>query len=400
MTRRAIDIRFFPHRLVRAAAVCLIMVLSVGCGEDKPASAVAVPDVPKAAAEESEGEGLSDRPPPPPFTVPAAAIEPGTDVEGRDVSEIPPSQLSAHARRFAQEYRWQDALKCQYHATKKTGRGQYDLSCYYARCGEPQAAIHWLLQAAQKEGVDATWARKDFDLDAVRNDPRWDVIDRYLEQCEKHWSQSGARRVVTILPDGYANDRPLPTLVWLHGLGGTPSELSFEDYYQKLANDMQVAVVALSGSRVLGPDRFGWWYQAARNTKHVMELLKSTEDKLQIAPGKIVPFGFSQGGQVAMDLAAHDPERFAGAIVLSPGGVPFELESFVPGDTIRRSGFVCLCGEKEHPGNVYQTKWCADWGREHGARVQHRVFPGQTMHSFPPDYQEMFPEWVRFVLER
>ena len=41
--------------------------------------------------------------------------------------------------------------------------------------------------------------------------------------------------------------------------------------------------------------------------------------RVTIEKGKVITFGFSQGAQRGLEIAAQYPEEFAGSIVLSPG---------------------------------------------------------------------------------
>ena len=45
------------------------------------------------------------------------------------------------------------------------------------------------------------------------------------------------------------------------------------------------------------------------------------------------------------------------------------------------------------------TAFDAKWLQSAKAKVIHRPFAGFAVHTFPPDFDERFPEWVRFVLK-
>ncbi len=52
----------------------------------------------------------------------------------------------------------------------------YSLACLESICGNVDAALAALRRAATKDGFDADWARKDWDLQWVRADPRFEEI--------------------------------------------------------------------------------------------------------------------------------------------------------------------------------------------------------------------------------
>jgi len=41
----------------------------------------------------------------------------------------------------------------------------------------------------------------------------------------------------------------------------------------------------------------------------------------------------------------------------------------------------------------------AKWLQEAKAQVIHNAYPGMPAHSFPEDFDERFPEWVKFILK-
>ena len=52
---------------------------------------------------------------------------------------------------------------------------------------------------------------------------------------------------------------------------------------------------------------------------HIRRALAGLKDKLTVTPGQNVLFGFSQGAQMAFEVAFANPAEYAGAIVMSPG---------------------------------------------------------------------------------
>jgi predicted esterase len=103
---------------------------------------------------------------------------------------------------------------------------------------------------------------------------------------------------------------------------------------------------------------------------------------------------------VAAELASRHPEKFAGAIALSPGGVsdlPPAVTTALPEHG--RQGIVAVCGAQEHRTTRRTTEHYAAAFRVLGARVYVRQYAGMSKHRFPPDYLAKFPVWARFILD-
>jgi predicted esterase len=187
--------------------------------------------------------------------------------------------------------------------------------------------------------------------------------------------------------------------VGLHGLGA--SAPNFVDAsYQHLADRLGVAFVGVSGTLANGPKSFRWAEDPARDARRVGDALQEIAGRVAVARDKVILFGFSQGGAVAADLVARDPEHFAGAIVLSPGGreEPHYGESR-PSALLHRRGMVFVCGAGEHPSTVRRTEHGAAWFTQAGARVEHKAYVGMTAHALPPGFEETLPRWIELILD-
>ena len=208
-----------------------------------------------------------------------------------------------------------------------------------------------------------------------------------------------------IVPDGYdrKKGKPVTVIVWLHGMGSTPTgfvDPAAEDSLARaLANELNVAFVGVSGTKVKGADRFVWAENAEADLARVTAALEEVKDRVTVTAGRVIAFGFSQGAQTGFELAARRPDLFAGAIVLSPGSDRENLGQIKePSALLKQRGFVFGCGAREHPGNKLQARNGAEWAKAAGAKVDNQLFPNQSAHSFPEDINARFPQWVTFVL--
>lgn len=316
-----------------------------------------------------------------------------------ELSHVAPRELAAAAQHLYEMRRYDDAVRCQYQVVSKSDAGRYNLACYYARAGDMPAALYWLQAGARDEGADADWALQDDDLAGIRKDSRWPKLLRYLRVCQRYWETGNFSETTLVLPHGTLAGRPIAVFIGLHGLGDTAHGFIDPDEYQPLADEMGVAFLGVSGTIPHGKSWFTWSEDPVKDLERIDAALREVSDRLTPAEGQEFLLGFSQGGRVAAELAARRPDRFAGAIVLSPGSRSGErLPSVDAGPLHRRQGIVAVCGAGEHPRTIEYTNRCAALFKKLGARVFLKLYPGMNRHSLPPDYRKKLPDWGKFIL--
>lgn len=333
--------------------------------------------------------------PVPPFQI-AAPGPAQANLDGQDLRIMAPLELLRRASDAASKKNYAAALALQYWYVQRTGQGQYKLACYYGHMKQPEAACYWLQMAALQDGLDAHDAEGDAGLAGLHEDPRWPKLRLYLQACNRYF-ESSAGRTTLVLPTGYRKGTPIPVVVWLHGVGASPDDFVNEGLHDD-ANRMNAAILGVSGTLPRGSRSFSWSLDPVRDGRRVQEALAGIADRVTIRPGYVVLLGFSQGAQVALELAVRDPERYAGAIALSPS-VHSRLREVTPSPLLPRRGFVVACGVLETERIVFLTSEAASWLRSVRAQVRHLPYDTISAHAFPPDFGARFPEWVQFVLK-
>jgi predicted esterase len=329
-----------------------------------------------------------------------APLPPASNIGQTDLTKLDPRVLRATAHQFYEKGQYRLALQFQYQSVVKEQVGQYDLACYYARIGDVPGALYWLQDAAREDGVDVDHSSQDIDLVEVRKDPRWPKLRAYLRACQRYWESSGYSETSLVLPQNAASETPMRVFIGLHGFGHNAQEFVGAERYQALADQLGAAFLGVSGTRCRGKHTFVWSEDPAQDLARIDAALKEVAERLTPAEGQLVLFGFSQGGMVSAELAGRHPQRFAGAILLSPGSVS-NLPDFqlAPQDENRRQGLVAVCGAGEHPSTVNRTKRYAVLYENQGRRVYLKLYPGMNQHTLPPDFSEKFPIWCKFVLD-
>ncbi|WP_437914323.1 hypothetical protein WME73_50505 [Sorangium sp. So ce302] len=332
-----------------------------------------------------------------PLALPAPP-EPPAQRDGHDLRKNEPARLFMEARRAAAHGDYQAAAQIQHWAVAGGVDGRYDLACYYARTGQIDASFHWLERAAVEEGVDPDWAARDSDLEALRSDARWATVYPYLARAGRYWGQSGIKKTLLVLPKGYRTGKPIPVVMGMHGLGSQPEDF-MDESVQRAADALSVAFVSVSGTLPRGPRKFVWSESPARDRARLDEALAEVRDRVTVAPGQVILIGFSQGGQMAAEIAARDPRHYAGAVVMSPGSVTELSLGGVPrSPELAQRRCVVVVGAGESPGNVRLAECDATRLRALGAEVFHKPYAEQQQHSFSPDFDTALPIWIRYIL--
>lgn len=279
----------------------------------------------------------------------------------------------------------------------RTLQGKRELVAWCVQAKDVDSAIYWLQRAALEDHLDEVWT--DPLLQPLRQDKRWAQLEPFLKESEKAWKESSYTRTLLVLPAGHKPGTPLPMLLTLHGMGSSPEDFAAGEAFQLLANELQVAVLAVSATNSLGMNSFVWTERFEEDWKHISGALESV--KAKVTPkGKLVVMGFSQGGQLAAELAASHPDKFAGAIVLSPG---YAAKKHLPeaivqgGAALATQKFIVAYNDHEHPGTVETGKTMVKLLNEAGATVLNHAFNADA-HAAPVAFDEHMSIWLQFIL--
>ncbi|HET9955632.1 MAG TPA: alpha/beta fold hydrolase [Polyangiaceae bacterium] len=291
----------------------------------------------------------------------------------------------------------QQQLLRQYNSVRRNAHGgtKYKLACSYSRSGDVGAAIYWLQRAAKEDGVDPGWAARDPDLALVRADKRGPTLFSYLDRMAEYYEHHPLDRQILSLPKSYRVGRPIPMLIGLHGFGSVPEDFSGD--FELMADALGMALLAVSATITRGPESFAWREDVLADTSRIERAIAAVSEQVTVTSGQIYLIGFSQGGQLALEIAARQPERFRGAIAMSPGTVS-SMERIAFADS-KLSGrrFVIVVGQKEHARVLATAQNSNERLLQFGAQVYYHVYPGVSMHAFPPDYSEVLPKWLSFL---
>lgn len=331
-----------------------------------------------------------------PFNFPAP--KPASGITDPTLAQKSGEELGQAAQAAAASGKHSEAAAILQLAAEKGAEVKYNLACYEAVSGRADAAIYWLQRAATEDGVDADWADEDSDLESLRSDKRWPLVRSFLRKSQRYWAKQTRDIEVVAIPKGLAPNRPVPLVVALHGMGADPSGFAGK-WFQTAADREQIALVSVSGTFAIGPKGYIWSEDVERDNARVEKAIAGLTGKVTIAEGKILLLGFSQGAQMALELAARYPNKYIGAIAFSPGSKSDAIFANVAPGSLTKHRFVITAGAGEAPTTITRSTEDADRLRRAGGEVHHQIYPNLQTHSPPPDFEKAFPTWVKFILE-
>lgn len=246
-----------------------------------------------------------------------------------------------------------------------------------------------------------------FGVMSMTDQQRADVVAGYMRAFsgympEREGKPAEAVQVLQV-PAEHDPATPLPTAIFLHGYGSTP-DLVRDAYFERLANGYGMAIIGVSAPLEWASEEenespgYQWLEFPVTDAMRVTAALDALEGQVVPESGRSVLFGFSQGAAVAAELAAREPERYAGAILISPGAfTKLALASLAKSARLDQR-YVITVGAGEDADTLTAARAYERALREHGAEVQLREVAGQTEHDLPDDFYAQFGPWLEYVL--
>jgi predicted esterase len=212
-----------------------------------------------------------------------------------------------------------------------------------------------------------------------------------------HQADAGLHATVVLLPRNWDRKSELPVAIWLHGYRANPFDLKVASHYQSTADTLGIAIVGVPATREEDSSTYMWANDARLDGERVEEALHEASDRTGATFSRRALFGFSQGAVVALELASRFPNRFSGAIALSPGGNIF-LPPIAPMPAQREQTYVISIGAEELQRRVLLARQYRQILGDLGAHVSYREVAGMSEHARPPDWPIRFQEWTAGIL--
>jgi predicted esterase len=190
----------------------------------------------------------------------------------------------------------------------------------------------------------------------------------------------------------------LPVAVWLHGYRNFPGALDDAEFFQGVADRLQIAIVGIPATTTLDDETLQWSEEPVADNAYIQAVLRYLAPRYSLDLDRVALFGFSQGAMVAGDLSMLYPQSYLGALVMSPGGFTNPHFPAEKDPQHARQHYISVCGAGEHPGNVQWTRTYASAARKLTDHVTLKVYEGMKEHTRPPDFKLRFPEWIGEIL--
>lgn len=267
----------------------------------------------------------------------------------------------------------------------------YQVAALFARRGDDKLAERFLREADDRGLWFGPLMAGDEDFADLRESGTYKSV---LANAQERYSKMAVGKVgaISLLDPSASIPVPKacrPVVVWLHGYG-VNGEL--DEDYQPLA-DTGAVILGINGTEMINAvDSFRWIGPGFEGTHQAVQNgLKALEAQQCIDRKRVFLMGFSQGSQHAGALLAQHPDEYAGALLLSPGGMqPTPTESKARGKRV----FV-INGKEEGPRNQQMS---ADFRQlfSEGNEVKSRVH--EAGHTFPADWSTSLPQALRWLM--
>lgn len=151
------------------------------------------------------------------------------------------------------------------------------------------------------------------------------------------------------------NGQP-PLLLLLHGVGSNEDDL----FGLESELDTRFVVVSARGPYTLGPGSYAWFQvrfgpegpiinpqQAEASRKALLKFVDEAVAAYDIHPAQVYLMGFSQGAIMSASLALTEPEKFAGAVLMSGRILPEVHDQFASAQRLARLPILLIHGTQD-----------------------------------------------------
>jgi pimeloyl-ACP methyl ester carboxylesterase len=200
------------------------------------------------------------------------------------------------------------------------------------------------------------------------------------------------------LPKGFDRSKPTPVIVNLYFLDHRPDQFCGRPA-QELANSVGVPIICVSDARPIERYPGPWGEDPAAAAKRIEAVLGEVADRVTVVPEGVIALGFSTGAILALELACRHPERYAGAIAISPFGVA-PLDTVETEPKLRGRRFLLATDADPSDLDTRNIQECREQLDRAGVDVRHEKMDDQFGRKFTPAFDRKLAGWVAFVLSK
>lgn len=272
----------------------------------------------------------------------------------------------------------------------------YNLACAYARYGMAEPAEQWLMRAAESGFEALRLVSGDPDLALIRGSEGYvAALDRMRRNraagLEEYKAMAAKRPPLLFLPSGFDSTQAAPLIIALHGYGA--DALDIAGAWRESAEALGAILVAPDAVRPTPTGQGFQWLHADEGEWRVLDALEYARARYRIDPKRVVLTGFSQGGNLTLQVGLAHPELFPALIPMSGFYDPEEMP--IPFEAAPRVRVYLMVGASDRGAQGFAR--ARDALDRAGYRVRLKTYPG-VGHSFPPDHVAELRSALEFVL--
>jgi len=227
---------------------------------------------------------------------------------------------------------------------------------------------------------------------------RFKKIKEINAQLQAEATAQTEAEVVVITPEGYSDSdqKKYPLFIALHGWNGDAQ--SFQKFWKSTKTDKEYIQAFVQSSQVIAKNGFGWTdFQLGR--KDITKIYKKVVQEYPVDTQQVIIGGFSQGGQMALDIAIHNIIPTIGFVALKPGGgIPddFNLEAVKKAVQRGLRGSI-ITGEKDH--SLEDQKKMAKIFEQ--AKLPHQFIINKDQgHWFTTDFSQQLENAINHITNK
>jgi dienelactone hydrolase len=284
-----------------------------------------------------------------------------------------------------------DLITPRMHIFPERGRFYNWRMCMAARVGNLPLALQVFEQAlADDFWCDPQMLRDDEDLAALQGLPEF---ERLAARCQERFevAQAQTQPALTVVQPTGAG--PYPTLLALHGNSST-SAASIDFWRPAVAQGWLLGVP--QSSQIIWPNAYVW-NDRDRAVAEVHQHAAALAAQYPIDRSRVVVGGFSMGGGLAAWLPISGAVEARGFVAVGP--YLADAQSLAPlldaCDPRALRGYIVV-GENDQ-GCLKTSYEIVDLMTSRDMACEIKVYPGLG-HVFPPDFDQVLPRALRFVL--
>jgi pimeloyl-ACP methyl ester carboxylesterase len=266
-----------------------------------------------------------------------------------------------------------------------------------ARLGDVSNAIS-LLSALIAEGhwYHEGALQRDPDFASLQNSPEFQSI---LVECQARRAKAPEQAkasLVTLVPENAIG--PMPLLIALHG---GSSNATTDRAFWKPALDRGWLIALAQSSTISWMSGYYDWSDTAKGIDEIAQHISTLQHEYAIDPFSIVVGGFSQGGNLALEVALSNRVKVRGAIIVEGVEAPtFDMTAWTTKVNRCRDitiGVTLIAGA-DNPPYVQGNKLMAETLRAGYIRCV-ELYEDRPFHGFGPKFEQTLQHSLDFICD-